>query len=171
MPTPKTTSQITDDNWLSIQHRINGGAAFTDTPPLDDLGGPGPSLVFENGIWKYPQQAVGGRFVIPDMRRPYTLVNVTFQLGASIAWTLNLKQNPSNTSGEPYDAADAALYLEGNVQVDSGTDQQRSLNYWTDVNRDNVVVYPGQAIWFGSAAVTGSGMVRMLLKPLYDGKG
>lgn len=171
MPTPKTTSNITAGNWITIQQRVTATNQFDDTAPLDDVGGPGPYLVFENGIWKYPEQDQGGRFVIPDMRRPLALVNLTFDLGSSLAWTLNLKGNPDNTSGEPYDAADATLYREGDIEIDGATAQTGSINYWTDVAAVNVVVYPGQYVWFGSPVLAATGWVRMLFKPLYDGKG
>lgn len=166
----KQTEHITAGNLVTIQQRVTLGNAFDDSAPSDNLGGPGPYLVFEKGIWKYPEQAQGGRFAVPNMRRPLELVNLTFNLGSSLAWTLNLEGNPSNTSGTPYDAADAALYLEGSVEVDSGTDQYLARNYAVDVAAVCPIIHPGQYLWFGSAALAAAGVVRMTFRELYDGK-
>lgn len=174
MPTiPKTTANITDSNWITIQQRISAGNAFDDTAPLDDVGGggAGPFLVFENGMWKYPEQAVGGRFELPRAAKPYYLVSVVLSLGASVAWSVNLKGNPDNTTDTPYASGDAALYREGDVLVDSGTDQVLSKNYSVYVAPTVALIHPGQYVWFETPAVAGGGVVRMTFQPLYDFKG
>lgn len=167
---PRQTSQITSDNWLTIQQRVTSGNVFDDTAPSESLAGP-IDLVFENGIWKYPEQDQGGRFAIPNMKRPMSLMCLSFNLGSSLAWTLNLKGNPSNTSGTPYASGDAALYAEGDILIDGATSQQDSINYSLHVAAKAPIIHPGQYLWFGSPALAAAGIVRMTFKPLFDTKG
>src|SRR5690349_6537029 len=114
MTTYKTTSNITFSQPCVIQQWMTGANQFSDTAPVDTL------LVFENGIWKYPQQAVGGRVQIPAttsngpscMVRLYALYAA---FGASASYTVSVVGNPDNTTGEPYPAASTALYREGTM--------------------------------------------------------
>jgi hypothetical protein len=136
---------------------MTGGAQFTDAPPLDVVGGTG--LVFEHGVWKYPQQAVGGRFKVSSLQSaPVRLTGVMADFGASTAWTLSVVgidgtgARPDNTSGEPYAAADAALFREGAIQVASGTDRYLALNLNSTANDKFVIVLPGQDVVLTTAA-------------------
>lgn len=149
MATPKTTSQISFDAWTTIQMRLTGAADFSDTAPLDDVSGvgTGPFLVFDRGIWKYPQQAVGGRIVIPaTLSRPLRLVNMMANFGASVPWTLSVAHSVANLSNEPYPAADAALYETGSVQVHSATSRYVADNLDAADAGIAVLIWPGQKL-------------------------
>ena len=133
------------------------GAQFTDALPADVVGGTG--LVFERGVWKYPQQGVGGRFRVSSAQSaPVRLVGLMADFGASTAWTLSINgfdgsgARPDNTSGEPYAAGDAPLFREGDIQVASGTDRYLALNLNSAANGVFAIVLPGQDVVLTTAA-------------------
>ena len=164
MATPKTTEQIRFGSWTILQMRLSGANNFADTNPLDDVGGggAGPFLVFDRGVWKYPQQATGGRIQIPlNLSRPVRVVNVMANFGASVAWTLNVEHQIDNTTGEPYDASDEALYETGKVEVASGTDQYLALN--TDAADAGIaaLAHPGDKVYITTTGTPSNALVRM----------
>lgn len=157
----KKTSDITFQGTLvTVQMSLTSTNTFSDTAPSDDLGGPGPYLVFERGIWKYPQQASGGRVEIPrKVGRPVRLSHIMANFGASADWELHVAgidgtgQRPNNTSGTPYDSADAALYQEGDVIVASGTSQQYvSSNVDPFDSNTSAYIHPGQHVYLTTTA-------------------
>jgi hypothetical protein len=120
MTTYKTTADITFRQPCVIQQWMTGANQFGDVAPVDT------QLVFEHGIWKYPQQATGGRVQIPatEANGPSCMVRLYAlyaAFGASASYTLQVMGNPDNTSNEPYPSASAALYREGTMVVASGT--------------------------------------------------
>ncbi len=153
MTTAKLTNQITIQHWTAVQMRMTAGAQFTDASPLDDVGGggAGPFLVMERGIWKYPQQAVGGRFTIPRTTgKPVRLMGVMADFGIATAYSLSIRgidnslNRPDNTTGEPYDIADAPLYRELDIDISAGSARYLSLNFNTSANDRFAVLQPGQ---------------------------
>jgi len=133
MPQIKRTQDILYGHWTTVQ--LAGTGQLTDAAPQDDLGGPGPYLVMDRGIWKYPKQATTGRIAIPrDLGRPLRLTNVFADFGAATAWTLHVAgydgtaQRPDDVSGNVYDAADVLLYREGDIEIAAGNNQYLSLN-------------------------------------------
>jgi hypothetical protein len=165
----KTTAQITIQHWTQIQMRMSGAAQFTDALPLDDVSGSGtgPFLVMEHGIWKYPQQAVGGRFKIPSgTGKPVRLVGVLADFGAVTAYTIsicgidNSAARPDNISNTPYTAARAPLYRELDVQIASGNTRYLATNFNVSANDKYAVLAPGQDIVVTTAAGV-EPMIRM----------
>lgn len=159
MATPKLTEHIKFGSLTTIQISLTGGQ-FSDTQALDDLAGPGPYLVMERGIWKYPQQPTGGRIAVPrDTGKPVRLLLLQADLGAATTLAVHVAGpdgtagRPDNTSGEPYEAADAASYREGDITVDTFTTTQYiSKNYNTGAASPAVLIHPGQHIYFVSGA-------------------
>jgi len=158
----KITSQIKIGHWTFVQMRMTAAHQFTDTPPLADLSGvgTGPFLAYENGIWKYPQQDVGGRFKVPaDTGKPVRLMGVLADLGGNSDWTLTIAgidgsgARPNNVSGTPYAAGNAALYQEGDIVIATGTAQRYiALNFNTSANDHYAVLAPGQDLIFTTSA-------------------
>ena len=157
----KLTSQISIQRWTIVQMQMTAATQFTDTYPLDDVSGvgTGPFLVVERGIYKYPQQIVGGRFTIPtNTGKPVKLIGVMADLGAVTAWTLLCKgidgslNRPDNTSGEPYPAADAPKYREGDIEFATGATRYIALNFNTSANDRYAVFSPGQDLVLTTAA-------------------
>lgn len=165
MPTiAKKTTDITWTAYTSIQHGLTGGGQFGDALPLDDVGGggAGPFLVFENGIWKYPEQTSVGavRNTPNDSGGPIFLINFMADLGANSAWTLHVK-NDSNTSNTPYPAADAAKYTEGDITVDSGTSRYINKSYNLSQGVDvGFLIMPTQRVYLATAAAVNGARVR-----------
>lgn len=162
MATPKRTQDIRfGDNLTTVQISLTG-AQYSDAQASDDLGGPGPYLVFERGIWKYPQQGTGGRIVIPqNTGKPVRLVHVQADMGASanlevhIAGIDGTAGRPDNTSGEPYDSGDAALYREGDVLIDTiSATQYISKTYDPTTETLSSFLMPGQHLYFVSTAAS-----------------
>jgi hypothetical protein len=161
MATPKTTSSITFGNLTTIQIALTG-AEFSDDQALDDLGGPGPYLVFERGIYKYPLQDAGGRIAIPRaVGRPVRLFLLQANLGAEadlevhVAGIDDTAQRPLNETGEPYLASNAALYAEGDIIADSFTATQYiSRNYNTGAADPAVIIFPGQQLYLVSSGAS-----------------
>lgn len=161
MATPKTTSDIRfTDNWLTVQMSLTGANNFSDTLPLDDVGGggAGPHLVMDRGIWKYPQQAAGGSLVIPrNVGRPVRLSNVMADFGASVTYSIHIAGidgtalGPDNTTNEPYAAADAALYREGDIIVNTGTTRYLALNLDPVDAGESSLLHPGQRVYVVTA--------------------
>ena len=152
MTSRKLTSQISIQHWTFVQMQMSAGQ-FGDTYPLDDVSGvgTGPFLVVERGIWKYPQQATGGRFTIPaNTGKPVRLVGVMGDLGAATLWTLSIRgidgsvNRPDNVSGEPYAAADAPKYREADIVIATDTTRYIALNFNTTANDHYAVLSPGQ---------------------------
>ena len=161
MTVRKYTNQITIQDWTVVQMWASAGNQLADSAPLDDVSGvgTGPFLVFEHGIWKYPQQASVGRFKVPvTTGKPVRLIGVMADFGANTAFTVsvagidNTPQRPDNTSGTPYPAADAALYREGDIQVLSGTSRYLSTNLNTSANGLLAVMSPGMDVIVTTAA-------------------
>lgn len=161
MSTPRTTANLQLGNLTTIQISLTG-AQFSDAQALDDVagGGVGPFLVMERGIFKYPQQAVGGRIAVPsDTGKVARLVLLQADLGASAGLTMHVAgidgtgQRPNNTSGEPYDSGDAADYQEGDIVADTfATTQYISKSYNTGAASPAVILHPGQHLYFVSTA-------------------
>lgn len=166
----KRTSDIYIGNWTTIQMRATGGNQLGNDVPLADLGGPGPYLVHEKSIWKYPQQDTCGAFVIPtDTKMPVRLISVLADLGAITDWTLNIGGNADNITGTPYLAADAADYREGTVTVETGTAQYISANFNIVANSTTGLLFPGQRIYMTTVAGTAP-LVRITVALAYDMK-
>lgn len=156
---PRT--QITFHSPLIVQMRVLGGSQFGNNEPSD------AALVRENGIWKYPALASTGRLTIPKavvgLPPPgaMRLRALTASWGASTTWELHLLGNPPNTTDTPYPAADAALYAEGDVLVDTQTgvaNTSRAYGY----NGTEVIVLPGQSLYVVTTTAN-AGMVRFYL--------
>ena len=156
-------------NWVTVQMRLASGQ-FGDTLPLADVGGGGvgPFLVFDRGVYKYPEQAGGGRFEIPrDVSKPVRLTNVMADFGASTAYTIhvagsdNTAQRPDNVTGTPYDAADAALYREGDITVHTGTAQYLSLNLDPVDAGESALIHAGQHVYVTTAAAAAGAVLRL----------
>lgn len=166
----KRTSDIYIGNWTTIQMRASVGHQLDNNIPLDDLGGPGPYLVHEKGIWKYPQQDDCGAFLLPvDIKMPVRLISVLADLGAITDWSLIIGGNADNLSGTPYLAADAADYREGTVTVETGTTRYISSNYNIVANGTTGLLFPGQRIYMTTVAGTAP-LVRITLALAYDMK-
>lgn len=159
MPTyAKLTSQIQIENWTTIQHRLTGAADFNATVPSDGAGGAGPYLVFENGIWKYPSQATGGRIDIPtSMSTPVKILMFMADFGASVPWLLHVA-GTNNTTNTPYPAADAAKYSDGDLVVASGTSRYVSRSFSTSAGDTSALVCPGQYVYVSTTGATGAVM-------------
>jgi len=174
---PKTTSDIRLDNWITVQQGLTAGSTYGDTAPSDDLGGPGPYLVFERGIWKYPDQATGGRFAFSNITRPLQIVAIAADFGGSVSWSVTVAGSdgtaggPDNTSNTPYDSTDAALYREGSIPVLSGTGQYIAASLGNSVNAETAILHPGMRMFVTSGAVVGRGVLRVTFQPLWDSKG
>ena len=173
---PKKTSDIVVGNWTTIQMRLTAGNDFGDVQPLDDLLGPGPYLVMEKGIWKYPAQAVGGRVSInPAVSAPVRLITVAADFGASIPWSIHVAGSdgtaggPDNLSGTPYDVADAPLYREGDITVYSTTSRYAAHNFNIVANGDTALLYPGQRFYIITTGAV-SPVVRVTFSVAYDMK-
>jgi hypothetical protein len=170
MGTPRTTASVKFGNLTTIQIFLTGANQFSDAQALDDVvgGGAGPFLVMERGIFKYPQQAAGGRIVIPvDTGRPVRLVHLTANLGASAGLTLHIAgidgtgARPDNVSEVPYDSGDAALYREGDIIVDTfAATQYISKSYDLRSVDPGVLLHPGQHLYFISTAAAGGAILR-----------
>lgn len=157
MATPKTTSQITFGTWTTIQMSLSGVADFADTAPLADVSGVGngPHLVFDNGIWKYPRQAVGGRISIPkSVGKPLRLVNMMADFGASVTWSVHVAEEYLNTTDEPYPAAQQALYTTGDIQVHSGTSRYVADNLDPADAGIAALIWPGQKVYVLTTGAT-----------------
>lgn len=161
MATPRRTEDIKIGNLTTIQIALTG-AQFSDAQASDDLGGPGPYLVMERSMWKYPLQGSGGRIVIPrDTGKMVRLVHLQADLGASASLEVHVAGfdgtggRPDNLSGEPYDSGDAADYREGDIIVDSFTATRYiSKNYSTGATDPAIIVHPGQHVYFVSTGGT-----------------
>ena len=151
MPTYKKIAHITFGDLTTIQMRVVGeGVEFDDSLPLDDVSGigNGPHLVLDRGIWKYPEQTAGGRVEIPtNIGRPVRLVNMMADFGASIPVTVTVAQGETNTSGEPYEAADEALYQTGSIVIYSATTRYASVNLDVKVAESASIIWPGQKVF------------------------
>lgn len=150
MTTPKSTSHITFGDNTTIQMSKAGSTDFSDALPLDDLSGvgTGPFLVLDRGIWKYPTQPAGGRIEIPTyVGRPVRLVNMMADFGASIPVTVTIAQGALNTSGEPYAAADEALYRTGSIVIYSATTRYAAVNLDIKVAESASIIWPGQKVF------------------------
>lgn len=161
MPTPKTTSNITYGEWTTIQMSVVGGD-FADAAPLDDVSGigAGPHLVFDQGIWKYPQQASAGRIAIPTtLSRPLRPVNMMFDLGASVPVTVTIAHDQPNVSGEPYAAGQEALYRTGDIVIYSETTRYAAVNLDVLVSESASLIWPGQKLF-----ITTTGAVNPLVR-------
>jgi hypothetical protein len=174
---PKKTSDITVGNWTTVQMSLTAGNDFGDTLPLDDLGGPGPYLVMDKGIWKYPQQAVGGRIPLsPDNHKaPIRLISILADFGASVPWMIHVAGSdgtaggPDNLSGTPYAVADAALYREGDVSVYGETGRYVAHNFNVVANGITAIMHPGQRFYLTTAGAV-SPVVRVTFAVAYDMK-
>lgn len=166
MATLKTTADLKISNLTTIQISLTGANQFSDTQASDSLAGP-INLVYERGMYKYPQQPSGGRIVIPaNTGKLVRLVHLAADLGA--AGTLDLHvagydgtgNRPDNTSGEPYTSADAALYREGDITVDTfAATQYISRTYNTTAVALSVILHPGQHLYFISTGAV-AGLLR-----------
>lgn len=169
------TNQISIQDWTTVQMWMTAGNQFTDAAPLDDVSGTGvgPFLMFEKGIWKYPQQGVGGRFTVPaSIAKPVRLVGVMADFGANTAYTLSVNgidggTRPDNTSNTPYPAADAPLYREGDIEIKSGTSRYLALNFNTTANDSFAILHPGMDLVVTTAAGV-SPLVRLTFAICYD---
>ena len=170
MPTfPKLTSQIQVENWTTIQHRLTGAVDFDDTVPSDDLGGPGPFLVFENGVYKYPEQLVGGRFDLPtDFSTPVRLTMLMADFGASVPWELHVA-GTANTTDTPYPSGDALLYAEGDITVFSATSRYVSRSFNPGIFELSTLIFPGQHVYIVTTGATGA-VLRMTFARAVDTK-
>lgn len=169
MATPKTTSQIAFETWTTIQMSLSGANNFGDVAPSDNLGGPGPYLVFDRGIWKYPQQTSGGRIQIPvGISRPLRLVNMMADFGASVTWSVTVADSITNTSGEPYPAAQAGLYGTGSIQVHGGTSRYVADNLDAADAGIAVLVWPGQKVFVTTAGASAP-IVRLSFSTVVEG--
>lgn len=154
-------------NWVTIQMRLASGQ-FGDAAPLADVGGPGPYLVFDRGMYKYPEQAGGGRIEIPDtVGKPVRLTNIMADFGASTAYSVHVAgsdgtpQRPDNLTGTPYDSADADLYREGDITVHSGTAQYLAINLDPVDAGESALIHPGQHVYVTTAAATAGAVIRL----------
>jgi hypothetical protein len=152
MPTFRTRSQINFRGPVVIQMGALAGNQLGNNIPADT------NLVYEHGMWKYPQLASTGAVVVPYGVR---LAGVVANLGASTAWTLMLAGNAANISGEPYAAIDAALYVEPTLQLGGATGQYVYLEY---PSSPLPLLSPGQRVYMTTAAGTAP-MVRFVFKP------
>lgn len=167
MPTqPKTTDSITWGPYTCIQHGLSAGQ-FGDSQPLDDVagGGVGPFLVFENGIYKYPEQALAGRVTNAPGKSggPLFLISFMADLGANSVWALHVT-NTNNTSNTPYPAAAAAKYSEGDIIAASGTDRyiNKSFNLSQGVDA-GFIIMPGQRLYLLTTAAAAGARARFTL--------
>lgn len=169
MATSKTKKAIKLLNWTTIQQQAAGTNQLGDNEPQDDLGGPGPYLVFENGIWKFPQQDSCGRFSVGS--NAARLIYMMADLGADADWELhvagidNTTDRPDNESGEPYDAGDASLYREGDIVVASGTAER----YVSLQLMETCIVQSNQDVYVSTTSAS-EPLVRLTFSPLYDSK-
>lgn len=153
MATYRTTSEIKFNGLVIVQMGVTAGNQLSNAVPADT------NLVHENGIWKYPQLGAAGAMVVT--RGNVRLTGVVANLGASTAWTVMVAGNASNTSGEPYPAGSAALYLEPTLQIASGTSQYVYLEYPASLLP---LLSEGQRVYMTSTAGTAP-MVRYVFKP------
>lgn len=133
-------------------------------------------LVFENGIWKYPRTAVAcGAIKLPPNDGsgrtiyPVRLAAWNIQFGASSSWTIGIQGNPNNTSDEPYPAADAALYAEGDYVIGVGSTTTRLSNAYGFYGATSLaaVIMPGQTFYIISVGASNPS-ARLTFVPLYD---
>ncbi len=172
MPTlPKTTASISYQSYTTIQHGLSGGGQFGDTAPLDDVGGggAGPFLVCENGMWKYPEQSAVGRVNIPASTGAVKLICFMADFGASTLWSLHLTSD-TNTSDTPYPSADAALYTDGDIIVDTATSRYVSKAYNFEQAGQGFLIHPGQRVYLVTAAAATGARVRFVFRRAFDTK-
>jgi hypothetical protein len=177
MGTLRRTVDLQFGNLTTIQISKTGANQFSDTQALDDIagGGTGPFLVLERGIFKYPQQAVGGRIAIPsNTGRPVRLACIAANLGAPgatlaihVAGFDGTGGRPDNLSGEPYEDSDAPLYREGDVLVDSLAGQYISKNYDPQVVDTSILLHPGQHLYCISTGAS-AGLLRATFSLSWD---
>ena len=136
----RPASEISFRGKVAVQLGTLAGNALGNNVPSD------AKLVFENGIWKYPQLTTSGAV---EVTAPCRLVGVLANLGASVAWTLMLAGNASNATDTPYPSGDAALYLEPLVQIATGTSQYVALQYPTHALP---TLTPGQRVYMTAPA-------------------
>lgn len=154
MPLYRTAEQIDFKQGVVIQQRLAGANLFGDFIPDDAL------LVFENGMWKYPEfnaASAAGAVVVNSACR-LSAIQATF--GGSVTWSLTIAGNAANTSGEPYPSGSAALYTEGSVVVTSGTGTGGA-------TAPAALLLPGQRIYLTtSGGPPANSLVRFFFSPL-----
>jgi hypothetical protein len=170
MPVRKRTSDITWGNLTTIQMALSGANQFSDTLTTDDISGvgTGPFLVFDRGIWKYPQHTAGGRLEIPrSVGKPIRLTNFMADFGAAASYEIHVAgydgtgNRPDDTSSVVYPAADAARYREGNFLVKSGAaTRYLAMNLDPQDSGDAVLIHPGQHLYLVTVAASAP-IVRM----------
>jgi hypothetical protein len=68
---------------LTIQQSISAGSDFDGTPPTG-------AVVRGSGIWKYPEDVVGG-LIDFALTAPHAVRSVELKLGGQSAWTVHKK--------------------------------------------------------------------------------
>jgi len=166
----RPTSQIDIMSWTTIQHKLLGAGQFGDTAPSDDLGGPGPYLVMENGVWIYPQQASVGRMDMPTkLSRPVRLMLIMADFGASATWTLTVASS-ANTTGTPYDSGDEPLYNLGSIDIATGTGQYLNQSYNVGALDKAVIIFPSQRLILTTVGAVAGATVRFTFSRAFDTK-
>lgn len=165
----RTRTQINWQEPVVIQMALTG-AQFSNTEPAE------AELVLENGIWKYPRNAVGaGAVVIPTYNNangqptgPVRLAAWQGTFGAATTWSLFLRGNPTNTSGEPYPSGDAANYDEpAQLLATAAGVSDVSASY--GLNGAGVgapIIMPGQGLYLVTTGATNP-FVRFFFSPLH----
>lgn len=168
----RTLSSIPWTSPVTIQMATTG-TQFSNTAQADT------TLVFENGIWKFPRIAgAAGAIVLPlsdgagKKVGPVRLAAWVAQFGASAGWELHVAGNPNNTTDTPYPAADAALYAEGDLIVASGSGTW-ALSAAYGLNGASTaapVIFPGQRLYLVTTTASNP-LVRLTFAPLFNSPG
>lgn len=162
---PKTTAAIKMGSWTTIQMQTSGANQMGLFYPLDDVAN--KNLVYEHGIWKFPKQPLGGAFKIPeDTRQPTRLLCLLADLGASVPWEIHVT-NVLNTTGTPYEVADAGLYDDGDITIMAGTSQYIRQNFNIVANGTTALLFPGQIVYIVTAGAV-EPLVRLTMTLAYD---
>ncbi len=171
MPNYRSASEIPWDGPVTIQMGTTG-TQFSNTVQADT------QLVFENGIWKYPRIAGNaGAIQLPvstGTRRvvPVRMAAWNIQFGASAGYTIGIFGNPNNTTDDPYPAADAALYAEGDFIIGTGTATTRLSNAYGFYGDTAIapIIMPGQRFYIITTGASNP-TARFTFVPLYNSPG
>lgn len=162
---PKTTAAIKIGNWTTIQMQTSGVNQLDLLYPLDDVAN--KNLVYEHSIWKFPKQPLGGAFKIPeDTCQPVRLLCLLADLGAAAAWEIHVT-NTLNTTGTPYEIADAGLYDDGDITILTGASRYISQNFNIVAHSTTALLFPGQTVYMVTAGAT-EPLIRLTLTLAYD---
>lgn len=172
MPNYRKASEIPWSSPVTIQMGTTG-TQFSNTVQADT------QLVFENGIWKYPRIAgAAGAIQLPlsdgagKRVGPVRMAAWNIQFGASSTWTIGIFGNPANTTDDPYPAADAALYAEGDFTIGTGTATTRLSNAYGFYGATSMaaIIMPGQRFYIVTTGASNP-TARLTFAPLFNSPG